>query len=114
MPDVTASAFFKGCDIYHTLDLNAEFAASLKPRAASIDFQAKYDFESYVTFAGYGVKLLPSFKGAKLLPEQQEIFRFYGYPKQWWDPTPFNPSPFRLATKSPTVALDVPDETPDT
>ena len=43
------------------------------------------------TASGYGVKLMPSFKGAGLLPEQQTIFAYYGYPRQWRAPDPSNP-----------------------
>ena len=37
--------------------------------------------------SGYGVKLMPNFKKANLLPEQAAIFTHYGYPRQWWAPT---------------------------
>ena len=34
-----------------------------------------------------GVKLMPKWRIAKLRPDQQEVFRFYGYPgTQWWLP----------------------------
>jgi hypothetical protein len=41
--------------------------------------------------AGFGLKLLPGLKQAALTPEQEAIFRFYGYPKQWWAPAPSTP-----------------------
>jgi hypothetical protein len=40
--------------------------------------------------SGYGLKLLPGFAKAKLDSDQAEIFRFYGYPAQWWDPEAFS------------------------
>jgi hypothetical protein len=40
--------------------------------------------------SGFGVKLLPSFAKAKLDADQTEIFRHYGYPRQWWDPEAFS------------------------
>jgi hypothetical protein len=43
--------------------------------------------EGGTQISGYGVKLMPSFGKALLLPKQGEIFRHYGYPKQWWAPT---------------------------
>jgi hypothetical protein len=113
LADIAASAFFKACDLYHTRGCDTTFASNLKPRVASVEYQGKDDFESYMTFAGYGVKILPSFAGAKLRKEQQEIFRFYGYPRQWWDPTPPTPSPYRMATISPSVASDASDKMPD-
>jgi len=98
LADVAASAFFKACDLYNTKSLDVKFAEILKSRVASTHYQSSDDYEAYTTYAGYGVKLLPSLKGAKLRREQAEIFKFYGYPRQWWDPTPPTSSPFRLAT----------------
>lgn len=97
-PDIAASSFFKGSDIYQTNECNPEFAKILKPRIANLQYQAAEELEAYTTFAGFGVKLLPSLKGAKITREQQELYRFYGYPRQWWDPTPPTSSPYRLAT----------------
>lgn len=111
--DIAASAFFKACDIYHTRACDPRFAEALKPRIASTDFMADGEIESCRTYAGYGVKLLPSFGGARMTRDQQQIFRFYGYPIQWWDPTPPTSSPYRMATISPTVAVNASDETPD-
>lgn len=106
LPDIAASAFFKACDIHNTGSCDPKYAAALKPRVASIEHMDEGEHEAYTTYAGYGVKILPSFKGAKLKPQQGNIFRLYGYPRQWWDSTPHTPSPYRLATLSPTVALD--------
>lgn len=98
LADIAASAFFKACDLYNTKGLDTGFAQALKARVASAEYRSREEYEYYTTFAGYGLKLLPSFKGAKLRREQADIFRFYGYPRQWWDPTPPTSSPFRLAT----------------
>lgn len=87
LADISASAFFKACDKYDTGACDPRFAKQLKPRVAFT-----VDEEGYRVYAGYGVKLLPSLKGAKLLPEQAEIFRYYGYPRQWWAPTPSTPA----------------------
>lgn len=113
LADIAASAFFKSCDVYNTHACDMRYAATLKPRVACIEFQGRGDSEPYRTYSGYGLKILPSFNGAKLRPDQQEIFRHYGYPRQWWDPTPPTPSPFRMATMSPSVALDASDKMPD-
>ncbi len=85
LADVVASAFFKAADKYNTGSCDPRFAKSLKPRIA------KFRDLPGQNAAGYGVKLMPSLKGAKLLSEQQEIFKFYGYPKQWWAPDSSDP-----------------------
>ncbi|MGD1869501.1 MAG: DUF3800 domain-containing protein [Neomegalonema sp.] len=76
LADVVASSFFKGSDVHNTGACDPRFAKLLRPR------MAKYRDDPANTAAGYGVKLLPSLKGAKLLPEQSEVFRYYGYPRQ--------------------------------
>lgn len=86
LADIVASAFFKAADKYNTGSCDPRFARALRPR------MARYRDQATEAAAGYGVKLMPSFKGAKMLPEQQEIFRFYGYPKQWWAPDSSDPS----------------------
>lgn len=36
---------------------------------------------------GFGVKLMPKWNDAKMSPQQEKIYRFYGYPSyQWWMP----------------------------
>lgn len=71
LPDIAASAFFAACDKH---DRNAApFPAPaklLKPRVA----------KGPKTWAGFGVKLMPSSRRIKLDADQTEIFRFYGYP----------------------------------
>lgn len=79
MSDIAAGAFFKACDYLDTGACDPQFAQALKVRMASVNGLV----------SGYGLKLLPSLKGAKLKKEQEKVFRHYGYPKQWWDPEPF-------------------------
>lgn len=86
LADIVASSFFKACDRFSTGECDPSFAKILQPR------MARFRDHSKNSVSGYGVKLLPSFKGASLLDEQQEVFRFYGYPRQWWDPASFNQS----------------------
>lgn len=76
LADIVAGAFYKACDIYNTGGCDPQFAKLLEPRMARADKK----------ISGYGLKLMPSLKGAKLLPEQEAIFKFYGYPKYWWAP----------------------------
>ena len=85
LADVSAGAFFKSCDIYDTGACDPQFAKLLKPRMGRCP--DTHDGQ----ISGYGVKLMPSMTKAHLRPEQEEIFRFYGYPKQWWAPAPSDP-----------------------
>ncbi|KPQ06187.1 MAG: Protein of unknown function (DUF3800) [Rhodobacteraceae bacterium HLUCCA12] len=82
--DIVASAFFKAVDKYNTGSCDPSFAKLLSPR------MARYRDRPGDDPSGYGVKLLPSLGGAKLLPEQQAIFRHFGYPNQWWAPDSSN------------------------
>jgi len=84
LADIVASAFFKAADKYNTGSCDPRFAKALSPRVA------RYRDRSREDPSGYGVKLMPSLNGAKLLPEQQEIFRYFGYPDQWWAPDSSN------------------------
>ncbi|MBM2575259.1 DUF3800 domain-containing protein [Jannaschia sp. Os4] len=86
LADVVASAFFKAVDKYNTGSCDPRFAAKLQPR------MARFRDRPANSPSGYGVKLMPSLKGARLLPEQEQIFRYYGYPTQWWAPDSSNPS----------------------
>jgi len=83
--DAVASAFYKACDVYHTGGCDPTFAKQLMPR------MARDPDTPQGQIAGYGVKLMPSFRWAKLRTDQAEIFRFYGYPQQWWAPAPSDP-----------------------
>ncbi len=76
LADIVAGAFYKACDKYHTGQCDPDFAKLLEPRMARSDG----------LISGYGLKLMPSLTKANLLEEQEEIFKFYGYPKQWWAP----------------------------
>lgn len=88
MPDIVASAFMRATDKRDT-PCNSSYAKLLRPRMATSTDTRRGQI------SGYGVKLLPSWPKAKLESDQQEIFRFYGYPRQWWDnrwvPDPFAP-----------------------
>ena len=79
MPDIVSSAFFRAVDVHDVPRRDPSFARLLRPRMAA-------DPESKL-ISGYGVKLLPSMKTLKQyrVPDEQcEIFRDYGYPRQWW------------------------------
>lgn len=88
-PDAVASAFFKACDKRDTGSCDIRFAKLLAPRMAA------FPDKPCGQISGYGVKLLPGWKKACLDSDQQEIFSYFGYPKQWWDtkwaPDPFSP-----------------------
>jgi hypothetical protein len=82
LADTVASAFFKACDLYDTGECDPEFAKILGPRMTRVPDGLGGEI------SGYSVKLMPAFRKADLLPEQAEIFTYYGYPKQWWAPKP--------------------------
>jgi hypothetical protein len=93
LADAVASAFFKACDKYDTGGCDPSFAKLLTNRAGAVP-DTKHGM-----IAGYGVKLLPSLRGAKLDADQEDIFRHFGYPNQWWDnkkraPDPYAPNTF--------------------
>lgn len=78
LPDIVASAVFKAADIWDTGACDPGPALALVPRMARADGMV----------AGYGLKLWPGYKklGGKVKPDQLEVFRRYGYPRQWWGP----------------------------
>jgi hypothetical protein len=82
--DVVASAFFKACDKHDTGGCDPSFAKILRAR------MGRHPDTKRGEISGFGVKLMPSMRKAKLDADQAEIFRFYGYPKQWWCPEAFN------------------------
>jgi hypothetical protein len=82
LADTVASAFFKACDFLDTGECNPEFAKLLAPRMCQVPDGNQGEI------SGYSLKLMPSPTKAKLLPIQAQIFSYYGYPKQWWAPTP--------------------------
>jgi hypothetical protein len=84
LADIVASAFFKACDKHDTGACDPQFAKLLSDRMARIPDTTAGQI------AGYGLKLLPNFRKAKLDPDQASIFKFYGYPAQWWDPEAFS------------------------
>ena len=84
LADVVASAFFKACDKYDTGSCDPSYAKLLKPRMARMP-----DTKRGGKIAGFGVKLMPSLRKANLDRDQEAIFRFYGYPSQWWCPDAF-------------------------
>jgi hypothetical protein len=88
LADTVAGAFFQAADCVESGPCNPGFAKLLKDRMA----RDPDKFGGQV--AGYGVKLMPSFYGAKLTTKQAEIFRFYGYPQQWWAPASSAPGAF--------------------
>jgi hypothetical protein len=80
LADAVASAFFKACDCCDTGECDPQFARLLSDKMCRVP-------DGWVgEISGYSVKLMPSFKQAKLLPEQAAVFTHYGYPKQWWAP----------------------------
>ena len=81
LADVVASAFYRACDLHSLSECDPECAKLLEPRMARNPDSATGDLH------GFGVKLMPKWGVARLATKQQEIFRFYGYPKpQWWMP----------------------------
>ncbi len=81
LADAVASAFFKACDYLDTGECDPSFAKLLGERMCRVPDGRGGQI------SGYSVKLMPTFKKAALLPEQAEIFTYYGYPRQWWAPT---------------------------
>jgi hypothetical protein len=85
LPDTVAGAFFQAVDCLDSGPCDQRWAKMLEPRMARVPDTRGGQI------AGFGVKLLPGLKQAALLPAQEQIFRFYGYPKQWWAPVPSTP-----------------------
>jgi hypothetical protein len=85
LPDTVAGAFFQAADCLDSGPCNPSWAKLLSPRMARVP-----DITGG-RVSGYGLKLLPGFRKAALTKEQESIFRFYGYPKQWWAPDPSTP-----------------------
>ena len=78
------AAFFKACDKYDTGACDPQYAKLLRDR------MAREPDNNNGRISGFGVQLLPSFAKAQLDLVQAEIFRHYGYPRQWWDPEAFS------------------------
>lgn len=82
MPDIVASAFFKGADIHDTRSCDPRFAKALESR------MGRWPDQRSGQISGYGVKLMPGWKTLSVQPPQLEIFKHYGYPAQWWSRRP--------------------------
>lgn len=70
LADVVASAFYQAANTMPPPDWDTTYAKLLErviPKESG-------------TYADYGVTLLPTWHKARLNSQQQEIFRFYGYP----------------------------------
>lgn len=80
LADIVASAFYKSFNINKFGKCEPEYAKLFKPRMGMSDG----------LISGYGLKIMPKFQDANLLPEQEKIFKFYGYPRQWWAPTSYH------------------------
>jgi hypothetical protein len=77
LADIVASSFFRACDKRDVPECDNLCAKVLEPR------MGRYP-DRVGRFSGYGVKLLPNFKAAKLERDQQFVFLSYGYPTQLW------------------------------
>lgn len=78
LADVLASAFNTAYDNKQSGPCQPQYAKTLKP------IMARYKNNDGGTYSGYGVKLLPGWRGARMTHDQKEIFRYYGYPAQLW------------------------------
>lgn len=78
LADVVAGAFFKGCDVYDTKSCDPKFAELLRQRIA------RWPDTNCGQISGYGIKLMPAWRKARLRQDQQKIFHSFGYPQQWW------------------------------
>jgi len=88
LADCVASSFFKAADNAQTSGCDSQFAKALQPR------MCRHNNKRSGRVSGYGVKLMPNYREAQLSEDQSEIFQFYGYPRQWWDPDSFNQKSF--------------------
>ncbi|MGJ8562838.1 MAG: DUF3800 domain-containing protein [Alphaproteobacteria bacterium] len=74
LPDIVASSFYMAADKHERgLACNPTYALRLKPRMA-----IKFDNKNG-TPAGFGVKLMPAQRAARLDGDQQQVFKKYGY-----------------------------------
>jgi hypothetical protein len=85
LADAVAGSFFKAVDRHDTRACDPQFARLLEPR------MARWPDSKRGQISGYGLKLMPNWKIARLSSDQAAIFRAFGYPKQWWAPAPNNP-----------------------
>lgn len=78
LADIIASAFNAAYDNKQSGLCQPVYAMNLKP------VMARYKNNSDGVYSGYGVKLLPGWRGAKMTTDQKVIFAHYGYPRQLW------------------------------
>lgn len=85
LADTVAGAFFQAADCIESGPCEPRYAILLEDRMARIPDRVGGQI------AGYGLKLLPGLRAAKLSSAQEKVFRHYGYPKQWWAPASSTP-----------------------
>jgi hypothetical protein len=78
LADIVASAFYAAADNKQSGPCQPEYAMQLKP------VMARYKNNASGRYAGYGVKLLPTWNAARLSDDQKVIFEHYNYPGQLW------------------------------
>lgn len=78
LADVLASAFNAAYDNKQSGPCEPAYAMNLKP------IMGRFPNNERGHHCGYGVKLLPGWRGAKMTTDQKVIFSHYGYPKQLW------------------------------
>ena len=83
--DAVGASFFKAYDKHDTGECDPQFAKLFLPR------MARHPDKASGRISGFGLKLMPGLRKANLDSDQTEIFRFYGYPGQWWAPDPTVP-----------------------
>lgn len=83
LADAVASSFLRACDVFSVSRKQQDLDAALNLSSRMATDPARPDLPRH----GFSVKLMPGFGKAQLLPQQQKIFRHFGYPKpQWWMP----------------------------
>lgn len=75
LADILASAFFQAVEYWPNRTCDPSLAKALSPRMAR---------DHNGDILGYGLKPMPALRKARLLPEQREIFEYYGYPREKW------------------------------
>ncbi|MDX2264337.1 MAG: DUF3800 domain-containing protein [Hyphomicrobiales bacterium] len=108
LADVVASAFFKACDVHDTRASDPTFAKLLSDR------MGRDPNTLNGTVTGYGVKLMPSWKTAKLAKEQKRYSSFTAIPesnggcrkKNWRASAPSNLPAVSPASKVLGVQID--------
>lgn len=75
LTDIVAGAFFQAVERNRPGECDPRYAKLLKPRIAQ---------DQYHRVLGYGIGTRPLPHEMDLLPQQREIFEFYGYEKDGW------------------------------